>query len=170
MEKHEILNLILTKSDRVKIKKDEKYEAEFPNQCQLILVDGIKTKFYKCDICVQSKSLITCGARNVKDSIRKHFESNHEKLFAASGAKRQFHGKTLEPVNQKRLKPMNSKFQISHLDKKARENFGKKIAIWQASNDIPYNAIDDSKFGEVLKSFAGKNCPGILIYHMFTQK
>ena len=42
------------------------------------------------------------------------------------------------------------------MDKVARDDFGKKIAIWQASNDIPYNAIDDGKFGDMLRSFAGR--------------
>ena len=154
MDKHEIISLFSTKSDRIKLQKDPKYEAEFPHKCQYVLVDAIKTKFYKCDICLLAKSLITCGARNTKDSIRKHHESNHEKLFTATTGKRQ--SEEVGPVNQKKLKTSNSKFQISHVDKTARDDFGKKIAIWQASNDIPYNAIDSPKFGEVLKSFSGR--------------
>ena len=99
MDKHEIINLFSTKSDRVKLLKDQKYEVEFPHQCQYVVVDGIKTKFYKCDICILAKSLITCGARNTKDSIRKHHDSNHEKLFTASTGKRQ--SDQDGPVNQK---------------------------------------------------------------------
>ena len=154
MDKHEISKLFFTKSDRVKLQKDEKYQIEFPHQCQYVLVDGIKTKFYKCDICLDSKSLITCGPRNTKDSIRKHRDFNHEKLFTATAEKRQSDG--VGPANQKKLKTSNSRFQISHVDKVARDDFGKKIAIWQASNDIPYNAIDDGKFGDMLRSFAGR--------------
>ena len=41
------------------------------------------------------------------------------------------------------------------MDKSARDPFGKNIALWQASNDIPYNAIDE-KFGDILKAFAGQ--------------
>jgi len=165
MDKHEILKLFLTKSDRVKLQKDVKYENEFPHQCQYVLVDGIRTKFYKCDICLDSKSLITCGPRNTKDSIRKHRDFNHEKLFNATSAKRQSDG--VGPVNQKKLKTSISRFQISHMDKSARDAFGKKIAIWQASNDIPYNAINE-KFGDILKSFAGQFSN--FLYHMFTRK
>ena len=160
MEKHEILNLLLTKSDRIKILKDKKYEVDFPNQCHYIVVDGIKTKFYKCNLCIDTKGLITCGARNVKDSIRKHHEHSHGKFFSSGGGKRQ--ADEIVPVGQKKLKTSNSRFQISHLDKNTRDVFGKKIAIWQASNDIPYNAIDE-KFGEVLKSFAGISYK---LYHM----
>ena len=127
---------------------------KFPNQCKYILVDGIRSKFYKCDLCLESKSLITCGARNTKDAIRKHHQHNHDKLFTASGSKRQ--SELVGPVDQKKLKTSDSRFQISHLDKTAKEDFGKKVAIWQASSDIPYNAIDSQEFSEVLKSFAGQ--------------
>ena len=124
MDKHEIISLFSTKSDRIKLQKDPKYEAKFPHQCQYVLVDGIKTKFYKCDICLLAKSLITCGARNLKDSIEKHHNSNHEKLFTATTGKRQ--SEEVGPVNQKKLKTSNSKFQISHVDKTARDDLGRK--------------------------------------------
>ena len=153
MDKHEIINLFLTKSDRVKLQIDEKYKIEFPNQCQYVLVDDVKTKFYKCDLCMESKSLIACGPRNAKDCIRRHHDINHQKLFAATTGKRL--SDVVGPVNQKKLKTNSSRFQISHVDKIAKDAFGKKIAIWQASNDIPYNAIDE-KFGDILKSFAGQ--------------
>ena len=133
MDKHEIINLFLTKSDRVKLQINEKYQSEFPHQCRYVLVDDVKTKFYKCDLCLESKSLIACGPRNAKDCIRKHHDINHQKLFNATAAKRQSDG--AEPVNQKKLKTSLSKFQLSHMDKSARDTFGKKNAIWQASND-----------------------------------
>ena len=113
MNKHEILNLFFTKSDRLKVVKDRKYEKDFPNQCDNVVVDGIKTRFYKCDICTDAKSLITCGQRNIKDSIKKHYDSNHGTLFT-NGTKRQ--SEAVMPVDQKKLKTSISKFQISHLD------------------------------------------------------
>ena len=125
MDKHEIIDLFLTLSDRVKLQINEKYQSEFPRQCRYVLVDNVKTKFYKCNLCLESKSLIACGPRNAKDCIRKHHDINHQKLFNATAANRQSDG--AEPVNQKKLKTSLSKFQLSHMDKSARDTFGKKL-------------------------------------------
>ena len=154
MDKKEILNLLDNKSERIQVVKDPKYETTFPDQCYYLEVDDKKTRFYKCSLCVGMKSLITCGDRNTKDSIKKHHDRAHGVNLFTIGAKRTKLFES-EPSDQKKLKSTTSRFQIGQLDTEGKHEFQQAIAVWQARSDIPYNALQNTEFNNIFRSFAG---------------
>ena len=164
MDKKEILNLLFLKSERIRVVKDKKYENEFPDQSSYVEIDGQKTRYYKCSLCVGTKCLIKVGDRNTKDSLKKHSIIHGVNLFKI-GDKRV---STMESgqSDQKKLKTSLSRFQISQLDSGGKKEFEEAIAIWQAKSDIPYNALANQEFNQILKAFAGKD---LNKYHMFTK-
>lgn len=113
----------------------------------------MKTRFYKCTICTGTKCLITVGERNTKDTLRKHSKT-HGSNFFKTGEKRV---NTFADVqsDQKKLKIGSSRFHISQLDSDGKKEFQEAIAIWHAKSDIPYNALSNKEFNQILKSFAG---------------
>ena len=80
MDKKEILNLLFLKSERIRVVKDKKYD-EFPDQSSYVEIDGQKTRYYKCSLCVGTKCLIKVGDRNTKDSLKKHSIIHGVNLF-----------------------------------------------------------------------------------------
>ena len=164
MDKKEILNLLFLKSERIRLVNDQKYENEFPEQSCYVEVDGEKTRYYKCSLCVGTKSLIKVGDRNTKDSLKKHRSIHGVNLFKI-GDKRVCNSESGQS-DQKKLKTSSSRFQISQLDSGGKKEFEEAIAIWQAKSDIPYNALANQEFNQILRAFAGKN---LNKYHMFTK-
>ena len=155
MDKKEILNLLLIKSERIQLVKDQKYGEAFPEQSHYVEIDGQRTRFYKCSMCTGAKGLIKVGDRNTKDTLKKHSILHGVNLFQI-GEKRV---NTFESgsSNQKKLKTSSSRFTVSQLDSEGKKEFQRSIAIWLAKSDIPYNSLTCEEFKSVLKSFAGKD-------------
>ena len=111
MDKKEILNLLSHKSERIRVVKDRKYENEFPDQSSYVEIDGEKTRYYKCSLCVGTKCLIKVGDRNTKDSLKKHRIIHGVNLFKIGDKC----VSTFESgqSDEKKLKTSSSRFQIS---------------------------------------------------------
>ena len=54
MDKKEVLNLLLMKSERIQLVKDQKYGEAFPEQSHYVEIDGQRTRFYKCSMWTNS--------------------------------------------------------------------------------------------------------------------